>query len=79
MTLAIEYIKTGLIITDLNEPEYFCPCCGGYALARDDMADDRLYGPENFAWLESLAAKHGGGVCQECADAHDKAELAAQD
>lgn len=76
MTPAIEYIKTGLIIADLNEPEYRCPCCGGYALARDDMADGSLYPIE---WLAGIAAKHGAGVCNECADAHDKAELAEQD
>ena len=61
------YLKTGLIIPTLGEPEYRCPCCGSYGLTRDDMADDVIWPAE---WLARITAIYGAGVCNGCADEH---------
>jgi hypothetical protein len=42
-----------------------CPCCNTTGLERDDFASASLY---KDGWLDALAKKYGGAVCDWCAD-----------
>lgn len=45
-----------------------CACCG------DAMAPGDIAGPWHWLYADALAQRHGGLICESCADSHDECD-----